>query len=130
MSFSVATFRVNFPEFANEVNYPDSIINFWEGIADKRLNVLKWGELLDEGLQLYTAHHLVLATMNISDVSLGGDPGKGTGVVSSQSVGGVSVSIDTGVSQEQDAGYWNETVYGKMFYRLMRTIAAGGAFIA
>ncbi len=130
MSFSIATFRVNFPEFTDETKYPDSMVSFWEGIADKRLNLLKWGDLLDEGLQLYTAHHLVIAAMNVVDVALGADPGKSTGVVGSQSVGGVSVSIDTGASLETDAGYWNETIYGKMFYRLMRTIAAGGAFIA
>lgn len=130
MSFSIATFRTNFPEFTDETKYPDSMVSFWEGIADKRLNTLKWDTLLDEGLQLYTAHHLVISAMNVADVALGADPGKSTGVVGSQSVGGVSVSIDTGASLETDAGYWNETTYGKMFYRLMRTVAAGGTFIA
>ena len=130
MSFSIAAFRANFPEFADDTKYTDAIITFWEGIADKRLNILKWGDLIDEGLQLYTAHHIVLATMNIADVAAGADPGKSSGVISSQSVGGVSVSVDTGASLETNAGYWNETSYGRQFYRLIQTVAAGGAFIA
>ena len=130
MAFSIETFRANFPEFSDETKYPDSIITFWSGIAEKRLNFIKWGTLRDEGLQLYTAHHVVLAAINVADVAVGGDPGKATSIISSQSVGGVSVSVDTNSSLETDAGYWNETMYGKMFYRLIRTMVVGAAFIA
>ena len=130
MSFSIATFRSNFPEFASEINYPDSMITFWKGIGEKRLNVVRWADLLDEALQLYTAHHIAISAMNISDVAIGGDPGQGGGVVSSESVGGVSVSIDTGSTLEDGAGYWNSTIYGKQFYSLARSMIVGVAFIA
>lgn len=129
MSFSIEQFRVDFPEFTDEEKYSDSMLTFWSSLGDQLLNSNRWGDIRDYGLYLYTAHHVVIAAMNIDDVAAGDNPGSSGGIISSESVGGVSVSMDTGATLETDAGYWNMTIYGKQFYRLFRIVGSGGVFV-
>ena len=128
MSFDLTVFRASFPEFADLVKYPDTLVTFWSGIGDAMLNTDRWGDVRDQGLKLFTAHQIVLATMNQAAGAIpGGAPGTGTGVISNQSVGGVSVGIDTQASIESYAGHSNETNYGRQFIRLAKMVGMGGA---
>lgn len=128
MSFDITTFRTNFPEFTSATVYPDQVITFWSGLADKMLTVERWGDFLTEGLQLLTAHLLVLATLN-STTPAGTVPGRSTGLLSSQGVGGVSVSFDNAASLIEGGGHYNETIYGRQFLSLARIVGTGGAYV-
>jgi hypothetical protein len=121
-AIDIIAFRQNFPEFADTTKYPDAMLTFWSSIGDKQLNVRKWGTLRDQGLMLLTAHYAVLAAQNASSLV----PGENTGVITSESAGGVSVSMDTSSVVEQDAGLYNRTTYGSMFIRLTRIVGIGG----
>jgi hypothetical protein len=121
-----AQFRLDFPEFADVVKYPDGMLTTWSAIAEKLLIASRWADLLTIGVMLYTAHQLVLARGNSNQSAAGGIPGSGTGLKSSKSVGGVSVSYDTSSVIEQDAGFYNLTTYGQQFYRLMMVVGMGG----
>jgi hypothetical protein len=121
-----ATFRTDFPEFADTTLYPDSRVNFYLGLGAKLLPACRWGDLLDFGLELYTAHYLVIATRNQDAAAAGGVPGAVTGVATSKAVDKVSVSYDTTSVLNADAGFWNMTTYGVEFYQLMMTVGAGG----
>ncbi len=103
--FVDATFRACFPEFASETVYPPAVVAFWSGIGDSRLNVKRWGDLRLQGLYLFTAHHIVLATINKLDSEVPGNvPGQGSQIMGSQSADGVSVSLDVGSSIEENGG--------------------------
>ena len=127
--FLISDFRASFPEFADDVKYPDSTITFWSKFGDKFLKVTRWADIRTEGLYLWTAHQLVLATISKSASTMGQVPGKSAGVVTSESVGGVSYSADIHSSMELDAGHWNETTYGRQFIRLSRIVGMGGEFV-
>lgn len=121
----IATFRENFPEFADVAAYPDSTVTFWSTVAEKMVIECVWQNMYSEGVQLYVAHELVLARQNAQAASTGGLPGQGGGIANSKTVGSVSVGYDATTQSEKDAGWWNLTNYGKQFYRLMQIFGAG-----
>lgn len=121
-----ATFRTDFPEFADTTAYPDATVNFWLGVGVLRLNPTRWVDLLDFGLELFTAHQLVIAKQNTDAAVFGGVPGTNTGAVSAESVDKVSVAYDVNIASEADAGYWNLSTYGTQFINLARMAGMGG----
>lgn len=122
-TFDAAQFRVNFPEFADETDYPEGMVSFWSGFAVKRLNSERWGELLEEGWQLLTAHYISLAKQNAEE---GIVPGSVGGLLSSESAGPVSYSRDTQASIVEGGGNFNLTTYGTMFLEIARIVGMGG----
>lgn len=120
------TFRQDFPEFSNPSIYPDSLINFWLSVAQKLLNTSKWGDLLDQGYELYIAHNVSLARQNQREANVGGQPGVSKGPIASKSIDKVNIAYNSEASIEENAGYYNLTVYGQQFIRLARMMGAGG----
>ena len=119
-------FRLDFPEFADSIQYPDSLIAFWLGVAASLVNASRWMELTNLGLELVTAHHLVLSARDELATATGGVPGELKGPTSSKSVDKVSISYDTSAATLSDAGMWNLTSYGVRFLGLARMMGAGG----
>lgn len=125
MAVTPASFRSTFPEFTDSGRYPDPQIAFWITASVAQVNEARWGELTDLGVSLQVAHQLALSTSTASG-SPKSVPGTAvTGVVSSKSVGGVSVSYDTNSAIEEGGGHWNLTTYGTRYIRLARQIGAG-----
>ena len=121
-----ATFRQDFPEFADPAKYPDSLINFWLRLATKLLRPERWADVLDEGIELFAAHNIVLERHAQISVNGGGVPGMSVGVVNSKQVDKLSVGYDTSIGLDPAAGHWNLTTYGTRFYWLMRLAGMGG----
>lgn len=126
MTVSAASFRVDFPEFADTGMFPDSLINFWLGWSNKFVNAQRWGSTVDLGYELFTAHNLVLEAKALATASAGGVPGAAEGVVSAKSVDKVSINYDVSASMEEGAGHWNLSIYGQRFIRLQRMMGTGG----
>lgn len=114
------TFRIVYPQFADLNIYPDAAIVYWIGTAVERLPPLRWLDVLDEGIGLFTAHKLALGKMAILSNGMGG------GVVSSKSVGGVSVAYNTELGIIEGGGAYNLTTYGREFLMLARMVGLGG----
>jgi hypothetical protein len=127
VAFDPVQFRLDFPEFANATTYPLSMINFWMGLGDTLLNVTRWGDRRPYGLSLFVAHNITLAAMDSASGAAGVTPGVSTNLVSSESAGPISYSLDTQSVSEQDGGNYNETKYGRQFLRLCRIVGIGGA---
>jgi hypothetical protein len=128
IGFNLTTFRESFPEFGDDTKYTDAMITFWASIATSLLNTERWGDLLSQGLMLYTAHHVVIAYANFKAEAGSGDAGFGfhAGLVSSKSVGGVSVSYNNQEVVITDGGEFNSTTYGRQFLFLARIKGIGG----
>lgn len=121
----VTSFRTHYPEF-DAARFPDSAVNYWISIATKMLNPDRWGDdLLDIGLELFVAHHLVVEKVNQDTAKVGGWPGLNKGVMRSNNPGGVSISYDTNAVIEEKAGHWNYTVFGTRFVSLVKNVGAG-----
>ncbi len=127
ITMDISAFRLAFPEFADEVRYPDAMITFWSSAGLLLLNETRWGDLLTHGLWLYVAHNITLASADMSAGDAGTYPGKGVGgVITGKSVDGVSVNYDTQSMTLEGAGNYNTTKYGREFWQLAMIVGMGG----
>ena len=125
MALDVAKFRTDFPEFADASRYTPAMLNFWAGIGEKVISTDRWGDLYNQGLELFTAHNIVLAAGNKAAAAQGSMPGQSNGVLTSKKVGSVGVTYDNNSAVELDAGHWNQTTYGRQYIRLARLLGQG-----
>ncbi|PQL06084.1 DUF4054 domain-containing protein [Pantoea ananatis] len=124
---TVADFRRDFPQFADEAKFPDFQITFRLNLADHLLNENVTGrELFPYFTGLFVAHYLVLFAADRRASLKGGAGGSTNGVQASKSVDKVSVSYDTGSTLNADAGFWNNSRYGAEFWQLIMMFGAGG----
>ncbi|MCU6224917.1 DUF4054 domain-containing protein [Morganella morganii] len=120
-------FRADFPEFSDASRYPDSIISFYLGLADTALDQDKHGDQFIYLSELFTAHYVELRGKALAVASVSGAVNSsGGGVLSSKSVDKVSASYDTSGIVNPDAGFWNDTGYGREFYWWWSMFGAGG----
>ena len=122
----ISTFRTSFPEFADETKYPDAMITFWDTVGTSLLNATRWGNLLTIGLYLYVAHQIIMQSKDVALSVRGKYPGLAAGVITNKSVDGVSVSYDVGSATLENAGNYNQTRYGREFWKLVQIVGMGG----
>jgi hypothetical protein len=120
------TFRSHFPEFADAETYPDTQVQFDLDIASASLSACRWGNMLQAGVELMTAHMLALSRYAQVGAAGGGVPGMASGLVTSKSVSKVSVSRDVNVTAIEGGGPWNYTIYGQRFWWMARLVGIGG----
>lgn len=118
---TVADFLVLFPEFNDAAKYPPARIALYLNLAAARVNECAWGDAYTLGVALFTAHYL--ATLGAA----GGGTGAGVvkGEMSSKKVGDVQVSYATTSNRDNDAGWWNSTIYGRQWWDLFGLYGVG-----
>jgi hypothetical protein len=133
---TVASFRVDFPEFGSTADYPSSGINYYLALSGLLLNRRRFGRpgttvtnppnnMYDMAQELFVAHHVSLEAVAQRAAAAGKVPGTVTGPLSGGSTGPISVSYDTGAVINLEAGHWNSTVYGLRFRELVKMFGAG-----
>lgn len=120
-----AAFRVNFPAFASDVTYPNTMIQFWLDVAYKQVRSQQWGSETDLGVQLFVAHNCVLEAMAVKDSQTGSVVGGRVGPANNKGVDKVSVGYDTGAGTVPGWGNWNLTAYGTRFKYYVDMFGAG-----
>jgi hypothetical protein len=118
---TVDEFRLLCPEFKDPVQYPDETIAFWLSICP--IDYETWGPMYNFGQAMFVAHEL--KKFGAADGQPPGLAAGGSGIVSSKSVGPVSVSYDTALGSEEDAGMWNGSWYGRQFIHFARLMGMG-----
>jgi len=118
---TVDKFRLLFPAFADETKFPDATIQLWLDLGASYVNE-GWGPSQAFGQGLWAAHELAKMTMaSAPGSSLSGIGG----IVSSKSVGPVSVGYDTTIGTIEAAGSYNLTMYGRQWYQFARIFGMG-----
>jgi hypothetical protein len=125
---TITKFRGDLKAFKDEALFPDDVINFWLTVATQMVDPNRWMDMTYLGIEMFTAHHVVLDVRNTMDVSVGSLPGLTRGAISAESVGPVSISYDTATTTEEDAGNWNLTVYGLRYIHFARQYGAGPVY--
>lgn len=125
MSVTPASFRQDFPEFADITVYPDGSVNYYLNLAGLLLVPARWTTVLDMATELFVAHNLVLEAQAQKAAANGAIPGQNTGPLSGKTVGPITASYDTAAGIEEGAGHWNLTTYGTRFMSLVRLFGAG-----
>lgn len=124
-ALTIDEFRTRFPAFISEL-FPDGAVQIRLTLADKFFDDALWSDpdVRKHVMGLYTAHFLSMDGSKSSGGAGRSDPA--SGLVSSKSVDGASVSFDTGSTAWSNAGFWNLTPYGKELWYLMQILGAGG----
>lgn len=124
---TVSDFRRDFPEFSDTTKYPDPAVNFYLGQADTILSQEMMGDQFVYLVELFTAHYTELRGRMLAATAMGGGVNSaGGGVLSSKSVDKVSASYDVSGIINPDAGFWNNTGYGREFFFWWSMYGAGG----
>lgn len=135
MPITAAQFRLDLPEFGNVAIFPNAALTYWLSLAYLMVRADRWGadgdtpgqpSVRDNGVEMFTAHNLVLEAAAQRSVATGNLPGIQTGAVSGKAVDKVSINYDAQAGLEPDAGHWNLTVYGTRFIKLARMAGSGG----
>jgi hypothetical protein len=125
LPLTLDAFRQTFGSaFQDRIKYPDATVTLYLTIAANVLPVNRWGDWYAAGLGWMTAHFLLLDAQADEYAAKGQLPGLIAGVISSKSVGGVSVSYSMD-GMETDAGHWNLTTYGRRWLRTARMVGMG-----
>lgn len=125
---NIATFRAQFPAFANVVTYPDpaiqaqwNVATFYtspEWIACQTMTLAQQGFLLD----LLTAHLLALNAMIAAGTA---NPGAITGAT----VDKVSVTLQAAPTKDSFDFWLSSTPYGRQILALLQIKSAGGFYV-
>jgi hypothetical protein len=115
------------PMVALQAGFNVGVNNFW-GPASLTADVPPT-TIADFAIQMWVAHQVVLEKQALAAAATGGDPGTKIGIISNKSVNGASMGFDVGAiaggKMQENAGYYNSTIYGMRFYRLMKVRGAG-----
>lgn len=117
-------FRMRFPGFQNPALYSDYQVQFYLDLAGKMLIVDRWGNVLEEGIQLFAAHFLALDQLALV-AGVSSVPGTAVGIMTGGTVDKVSYTRDVQSVMEENAGHWGMTTYGLQYLRFARMMGAG-----
>ena len=124
MATDVATFRVRFPEFSDDTEYPDLRVQlFLDDAANIHMGTDedRWCNKYDFA-QAYLAAHLLL----VGTGSEAGDTSSKVGTISSKSAGGVSVSKSVVAKDRSDMDdFYVSSTYGQQFLNIRNTCFVG-----
>jgi hypothetical protein len=121
MSYDIPTlddFRTRFPIFTQ---HPDPQVQMIIDEAAATIDT-SWREADYKIAIMYlTAHLLAVDSSQVGDEVAVGSAGSSSGVVSSESFGGMSISYATNSALQVAASKstWGETEYGRRFYQLL-----------
>lgn len=120
---TVEEFRTAYPAFAA---VDGATIQHWLNASKNFIDDARWGDLADMGRGLFVAHWLASSAMDERAAGSDAIGGASAGIVTSKSVGGVSFSYDVSSVASADAGMWNQTSYGRKYWRLAQMFGNGG----
>lgn len=122
----IVQFRLDFPEFADEAVYTDSMCTYWSTLAENLHSPNRFGSVYNNIIELYTAHCITMQAEDISVAATGGFPIGQAGQVEAKKVGSVSQAYDTKWSFETNGGWFNNTIYGRQYLQLAKMYGKGG----
>lgn len=127
ITFDVDLFRVQCSEFANDLLYPDVLLQgFWD-MAISYISDVNYGYLRDASrvlaLNYMTAH---LAKLNLMITA---NPSGNTGLVQGAMIDKVSVTLTPPPLPNQFQWWLGLTPYGQMLLALLQVKSVGGMYV-
>jgi hypothetical protein len=124
-TLNVSQFRINFPPYADETTYPDSLLNTQYTIGKCYMEdsscVANDPDCLEYMFELMLAHLLYIR----DEVNSGNN----IGVVTTASEGDVSVTLAQPPVRDEFHYWYNSSPYGRQLIVLLEANAIGGTFV-
>ena len=133
--FYLEDFYAVYPQFQGLDELPDMIVQMYIDFANEVVNIARWGKQWKLGMCLFVAHfcsvYLMSFVENNSEAAAVIAAGQSKGLISSKSVGDVSVSYDFSLAmQNVDTwGQFNLTLFGNQFVSIAKLNSKGGMWI-
>lgn len=133
--FYLEDFYAIYPQFQGLDELPDMIVQMYIDFANEVVNIARWGKQWKLGMCLFVAHfcsvYLMSFVENNSEAAAVIAAGQSKGLISSKSVGDVSVSYDFSLAmQNVDTwGQFNLTLFGNQFVFIAKLNSKGGMWI-
>ena len=125
LTFDVALFRTQFPEFSDAVNYPDSMLQMYWDIATCYISDSDYGALSGScrqfAINCMTAHLTKLGTNTEDNEALN--------FVTSATIDKISVSVAQPPNRNQWSWWLSLTPYGQQLQALLSVNAVGGMYL-
>lgn len=125
----LAEFRVFLPQFADDTDWPDTIVQAALDEADYETGGARWtGTTKDRGQGFYAGHYLLV---NYPNGGTGSVSGSTKFSASSKSVGDESISYNSGNINNMSVGdaWLASTQYGIQFMRLRKRVGKGAVAV-
>lgn len=128
IQYNDATFRALFPAFASTVTYPLQTLSLYWGVATSYISKYpQWCEGVTIEQQTLMLNQMTAHVTQLNTLAATGQQG---GIVTSASVGAVSVTTQPPPEVNQWQWWLNQTPYGQMLLALMEVLTVGGFYIA
>jgi hypothetical protein len=118
MTVTESSFRVRFPEFADDTAYSDALVDLVLQEAATRISVTTFGTYYDQ------AHGFMAAHLLVSTPS-GGAGASGNQEIASVSAGSASISYRPTASATATSSNLASSSYGREFQMLARIVGGG-----
>lgn len=133
--FCIDDFFAVYPHFQGLDKLPRRIVEMYIMFANEVVNIDRWGKQWFLGMCLFVAHFCAVYLMSVEEENSSAEQviaiSQTKGLISSKSVGSVSVSYDFSYAvQDIDTwGQFNLTIYGNQYVSLARLMSKGGMYI-
>lgn len=137
--FTICDFLSVYPHFANilsdETTFPPAFIEMYIQFANDCVSYKRWGNQWKLGMCLFLAHFFTIYLQSLFPENATAQEimsyGQSKGLISSKSVGDVSVSYDFGAAVQgvESWGQFNTTAYGLQFANLAKLLGKAGMYI-
>jgi hypothetical protein len=133
--FELEDFLLMYPQFDGMNELPDDIIEMYIQFANDVVNIKNWGNQWKLGMCLFVAHFCTVYLMSFQPAEASAAAviasAQTKGLVSSKSVGDVSVSYDfsLAVQNVEEWGQFNLTIFGNQFASLSKLMNMGGMYV-
>lgn len=126
LTFDVASFRLQFPAFADPVVFPDARLQmYWDMATAYVSDVGNYGWLQGTQRQLV----LNMMTAHLTALSVIVAAGEVPGVVTSATIDKITVTLQAPPEPNQWQWWLNQTPYGQQMLALLKVLSAGGFYI-
>src|SRR6267154_2912 len=123
--FDVAAFRLQFPQFASVIQFPNVTLQMYYDQATCYISDQNYGWL--NGNCRFLA--LNLMTAHLAALSLKVNAGKVTGLVQTSTIDKISVGLTPPPLKSQWQWWMNLTSYGQQLFAMLQAKAVGGLYV-
>lgn len=133
--FNLDDFFTVYPQFQGVNGLSNEVIEMYISFANEVVNIERWGSQWTLGMCLFVAHFCTVYLMSYTNPQSSAASviaaGQTKGLVSSKSVGDVSVSYDFSLAMNDvtNWGQFNLTTFGNQFVSLAKLMAKGGMYV-
>lgn len=142
--YTIADFIAFYPQFGGYTtpeegdpawtgDIPEAVLQMYVNLASACLAQERWCDMWGVGMAFFIAHFATLYLQSMTpegaSTSQVASAGIAKGTIVSKSVGGVSVSYQSAVSDINGWAAWKLTVFGQQLVTMARLVGMGGSVI-